>query len=82
MRAVVLTRKIQAGGKERRRAARRSKAALVAPRPTDRLRPVVRCPTIKYNRHVRLGRGFSLAELKVYISYNPVKGEQGLEAQQ
>merc|ERR1711877_3706 len=30
----------------------------------DRLRPVVRCPTIKYNRRVRAGRGFSLAELK------------------
>lgn len=54
----------QAGNKSRRRAARRTKAALVAPRPTDRLRPVVRCPTIKYNRHVRLGRGFSLTELK------------------
>jgi len=54
----------QAGNKSRRRAARRTKAATVAPRPTDRLRPVVRCPTIKYNRHVRLGRGFSLTELK------------------
>jgi len=30
----------------------------------DKLRPVVRCPTIKYNRRVRAGRGFSLAELK------------------
>jgi len=26
---------------------------------------VVRCPTVKYNRRVRAGRGFSLAELKV-----------------
>lgn len=26
--------------------------------------PVVHCPTIKYNRRVRAGRGFSLAELK------------------
>ena len=25
----------------------------------------MRCPTIKYNRRVRAGRGFSLAELKV-----------------
>lgn len=54
----------QAGKKESRRLARRAKAAAVAPRPVDKLRPVVRCPTIKYNRRTRLGRGFSLAELK------------------
>ncbi|KAK1836764.1 ribosomal protein L13e-domain-containing protein [Podospora conica] len=54
----------QAGKKESRRIARRAKAAAVAPRPVDKLRPVVRCPTIKYNRRTRLGRGFSLAELK------------------
>lgn len=54
----------QAGRKSRRRAARLSKAAAVAPRPTDRLRPIVRCPTIKYNRRQRAGRGFTLAELK------------------
>ncbi|KAI0408212.1 60S ribosomal protein L13 [Xylaria palmicola] len=53
----------QAGQKSRRRDARRTKAAAVAPRPLDRLRPVVRCPTIKYNRRVRAGRGFSLTEL-------------------
>ncbi|KAI0011466.1 putative 60S ribosomal protein L13 [Xylariaceae sp. FL0662B] len=50
--------------KIRRREVRRAKAAAVAPRPVDKLRPVVRCPTIKYNRRVRTGRGFSLAELK------------------
>ncbi|KAK8151518.1 ribosomal protein L13e [Phyllosticta citrichinensis] len=54
----------QAGKKKSRRDARIAKAAAVAPRPTDKLRPVVRCPTIKYNRRVRAGRGFSLAELK------------------
>lgn len=54
----------QPGRKLRRRDARRSKAAAVAPRPIDKLRPVVRCPTIKYNRRIRAGRGFSLAELK------------------
>ncbi|KAK0743020.1 ribosomal protein L13e-domain-containing protein [Schizothecium vesticola] len=54
----------QAGKKASRRVARRAKAAAVAPRPVDKLRPVVRCPTIKYNRRTRLGRGFSLAELK------------------
>jgi len=54
----------QAGRKWRRRQARLSKAAEVAPRPVDKLRPVVRCPSIKYNRRVRAGRGFTLQELK------------------
>ncbi|ORX99553.1 ribosomal protein L13e [Clohesyomyces aquaticus] len=54
----------QPGRKSRRRNARVAKAAKLAPRPVDRLRPVVRCPSIKYNRRVRPGRGFSLAELK------------------
>jgi len=54
----------QPGRKLRRRNARQEKAAAIAPRPIDRLRPIVRCPTIKYNRRVRAGRGFSLAELK------------------
>ncbi|KFY85567.1 hypothetical protein V500_08301 [Pseudogymnoascus sp. VKM F-4518 (FW-2643)] len=54
----------QPGRKLRRRNARLSKAAAVAPRPVDKLRPIVRCPTLKYNRRVRAGRGFSLEELK------------------
>ncbi|KAI6250200.1 60S ribosomal protein L13 [Erysiphe necator] len=54
----------QPGRKLRRRNARQEKAAAIAPRPIDKLRPIVRCPTIKYNRRVRAGRGFSLAELK------------------
>ncbi|KAF3907345.1 hypothetical protein AA313_de0200115 [Arthrobotrys entomopaga] len=54
----------QPGRKLRRRQARLSKASAVAPRPVDKLRPVVRCPTIKYNRRVRPGRGFTLEELK------------------
>jgi len=54
----------QAGKKASRRDARRAKAAAVAPRPVDKLRPIVRCPTVKYNRRTRLGRGFSLTELK------------------
>jgi large subunit ribosomal protein L13e len=41
-----------------------AKVAAVAPRPIDLLRPVVRCPTIRYNRRVRAGRGFTLEELK------------------
>lgn len=55
----------QPGRKSSRRAARLSKAAAVAPRPVDKLKPVVRCPTIKYNRRARAGRGFTLVELKV-----------------
>ncbi|KAI5464845.1 ribosomal protein L13e [Mariannaea sp. PMI_226] len=54
----------QPGKKLSRRNARQAKAAAVAPRPVDLLRPVVRCPTIRYNRRVRAGRGFTLAELK------------------
>jgi len=54
----------QPGRKLRRRNARLAKVATVAPRPVDKLRPIVRCPTIKYNRRVRAGRGFTLAELK------------------
>jgi large subunit ribosomal protein L13e len=33
-------------------------------RPVDPLRPAVRCPTIRYNRRLRAGRGFTLEELK------------------
>lgn len=36
----------------------------MAPRPLDKLRPAVHCPTQRYNAKVRLGRGFSLGELK------------------
>ena len=61
----------KAGRKQRRRQARLSKAAAVAPRPVDKLRPVVRCPTIKYNRRVRAGRGFTLLELKVHTQMAP-----------
>lgn len=54
----------QAGKKASRRQARLRKAAKVAPKPIDTLKPVVRAPTIKYNRKVRAGRGFTLAEIK------------------
>jgi len=37
----------------------------VAPRPAaGPLRPVVRCPTVKYHTKLRSGRGFSLEEIK------------------
>lgn len=54
----------QPSRKLRRRKARVAKAAKVAPRPTSLLRPIVRCPTIRYNKKVRAGRGFTLEELK------------------
>ncbi len=54
----------QPARKERSRKARTAKAARVAPRPIKTLRPVVRCPTFKYNIKQRLGRGFSLEEVK------------------
>ncbi|KAI0559934.1 60S ribosomal protein L13 [Gracilaria domingensis] len=51
--------------KRRRRRARTIKAAKLAPRPIDGpLRPIVNCTTNKYNMRVRLGRGFSVEELK------------------
>ena len=47
------------------RAATRSlKAKKIAPRPIDTLRPLVHCPTVRYNRRMRLGRGFTAAELQ------------------
>ena len=55
----------QPAQKKVRRDKRKLKAAAIAPAPVSGdLRPVVRCPTRKYNSKVKLGRGFSLAELK------------------
>lgn len=54
----------QAGRKKRRLEARRAKAAATSPRPLERLRPAVRCQTIRYNHRTKLGKGFTLAEIK------------------
>lgn len=54
----------QPGKKASRRDARAAKAAKIAPRPLDLLRPLVRAPTIRYNRKVRAGRGFTFQEVK------------------
>mmetsp|Transcript_31225 Transcript_31225/g.71891 ORF Transcript_31225/g.71891 Transcript_31225/m.71891 type:complete len:201 (-) Transcript_31225:48-650(-) len=54
----------QATRKKARRLRRAAKAAAVAPRPVQKLRPVVHCPTQRYSSKVRLGRGFTLEELK------------------
>ncbi|KAJ1073641.1 hypothetical protein K5549_021767, partial [Capra hircus] len=43
-----------------------TQARRIAPRPASGpLRPVVRCPTVRYHTKVRAGRGFSLEELRV-----------------
>merc|ERR1712188_333435 len=55
----------QPGRKKTRRVNRQKKALRIAPRPAaGLLRPAVRCPTFKYNTKVRMGRGFTLEELK------------------
>merc|ERR1711964_802235 len=55
----------QPARKKARRTARDKKAALVAPRPVAGcVRPIVHPPTVKYNSKTRMGRGFSLAEIK------------------
>jgi len=51
--------------KKIRREKRKVKAAAISPRPAaGPLRPAVHCPTQKYNSKIRLGRGFTLEELK------------------
>lgn len=54
----------QPGRKLRRRNTRKAKAATLGVRPQSLLRPAVRGQTVRYNRKVREGRGFTLAELK------------------
>jgi large subunit ribosomal protein L13e len=49
---------------QRRALIRRRKASTKAPRPLKKFRPVVNCPTIRYNMRLREGRGFSLLELR------------------
>jgi large subunit ribosomal protein L13e len=55
----------QPAKKVSRRRARVRKAISIFPRPVQGLlRPVVHPPTVRYNAKVRLGRGFTLEELK------------------
>ena len=54
----------QPAKKAKRAITRASKAKKLFPRPVEALRPVVRCQTIKYNKKVRPGRGFTIAELR------------------
>lgn len=46
----------------RRGKARIAKAKRMAPMPTEKLRPAVRCPTVRHNKKLRLGRGFTPEE--------------------
>lgn len=67
----------KAGRKKSRRLARAAKAAAIAPRPLQKLRPSVHCPTQKYSAKVRLGRGFTLRELKeagIHPTFAPTIG--------
>nr|CCD13498.1 unnamed protein product [Trypanosoma congolense IL3000] len=54
----------QPAQKQRRRRLRLLKAKKIFPRPLKALRPQVNCPTVRYNMKRRLGRGFTLEELK------------------
>jgi len=54
----------QPGSKVRRRRARKARAASLGVRPLTLLRPAVRAQTVRYNRKLREGRGFTQAELK------------------
>lgn len=54
----------QATAKKARRLKRAAKAAALAPRPVQKLRPIVHCQTQRYSAKVRLGKGFTLEELK------------------
>ncbi|XP_034946295.1 60S ribosomal protein L13 [Chelonus insularis] len=54
----------QPARKLRRKQKRVMKARALAPRPVNRIRPVVHCPTFRYHTKVRAGRGFTLEELK------------------
>ncbi|KAJ8944109.1 hypothetical protein NQ314_009552 [Rhamnusium bicolor] len=61
----------QPARKHRRKQNRVKKARAIAPRPAaGPLRPVVRCPSVRYHTKVRAGRGFTLQELKA-AGFNP-----------
>eukprot|EP00771_Trimastix_marina_P003925 gnl/Trimastix_PCT/64.p2 GENE.gnl/Trimastix_PCT/64~~gnl/Trimastix_PCT/64.p2 ORF type:complete len:151 (+),score=35.71 gnl/Trimastix_PCT/64:97-549(+) len=55
----------QPARKVRRRNARAAKAKAMFPHPVDLpLRPMVHCPTQRYNMKIRAGKGFTFSELK------------------
>ncbi|RVD93399.1 60S ribosomal L13-like [Tubulinosema ratisbonensis] len=52
----------QPAKKLKRRAERKKKEKACYPMPLNKLRPIVRCPTIRHNKKERLGRGFTPEE--------------------
>jgi len=84
----------QPARKFRRRQNRIKKAKALFPRPAaGPLRPIVRCPSIRYHTKVRAGRGFTLAELKgagltpgfartIGISVDPRRQNKSIESRQ
>ena len=54
----------QPSRKIKRSTARKQRALATFPRPLEKLRPLVRGCTKKYNSKIRYGRGFTLDELK------------------
>ncbi|MEJ1282817.1 hypothetical protein NN561_013779 [Cricetulus griseus] len=63
----------QAAGKIRRRKAQQAKVCHIDPRPVSGpIRPIVRCPTVRYHTNVRAGRSFSLEELRGAVSHKKV----------
>eukprot|EP00993_Chasmostoma_nieuportense_P003516 NODE_4226_length_821_cov_152.206052_g4068_i0.p1 GENE.NODE_4226_length_821_cov_152.206052_g4068_i0~~NODE_4226_length_821_cov_152.206052_g4068_i0.p1 ORF type:complete len:248 (-),score=65.05 NODE_4226_length_821_cov_152.206052_g4068_i0:78-764(-) len=84
----------QAIKKIKRRQKRKAKALKLFPRPVKPLFPIVRCPTAKHNMRTRLGKGFTIMEIKaaglpnkhyarsIGIAVDPKrtnKSEEGLE---
>ena len=64
-RSLVKTWFNQAGRKSRRLQNRISKAKSIFPNPLNKLRPIVHKPTSRYSGQERLGRGFTLEELRL-----------------
>lgn len=50
--------------KERRHKKRIERNRKQAPRPIGPLRPIVHCPSFRYNKKIRPGRGFTLDEIR------------------
>lgn len=84
----------QPARKYRRRQNRIKKAKSVFPRPAKGpIRPIVHCPSQRYNTKIRPGRGFTLAELKgagltknfaqtIGISVDPRRQNKSVESRQ
>lgn len=61
----------QPAKKEKRAQLRKEKAERMYPMPVEKLRPLVRCSTIRYNIKQKLGRGFTPEECRAAgLDYN------------